>query len=78
MGNGWVWGMAVGWVWMLLVLAVIVWAVLRLTERGGRREVRGPGEPSAQEILDRRYAGGELSDAQYEAMRHHLVPPSSA
>jgi hypothetical protein len=49
MGEGWGWWMAFGWIWMIVIVAVIAWAVLRLTERGGGR----------------RYATGELSDEQY-------------
>ena len=79
MGDGWGWWMGFGWIWMIILVAVIVWAVLRLTDRGGgRHEPLGPVEPSAREILERRYAAGELSDEQYEAMRRRLTPPSGA
>lgn len=75
MDNGWAWGMGFGWIWFFVFVGVIVWAVLRLTERGGERQgPRASGEPSAQEILARRYARGELSDEQYESMRRRLSP----
>ena len=78
MGDGWGWGMGFGWIWFIVLVGVIGWAVLCITERGGRYEPRGPVEPSAQENLERRYALGELCDEQYEAMRRRLAPPSSA
>ena len=67
------WWMGFGSIWMIFPMAVIVWAILRVAERGeGRHEPRGPVEPNAQEILEQRYAAGDLSDEQYETMRARL------
>jgi uncharacterized membrane protein len=84
MGFGWIWmilfiAVIGGWwigfgsIWLIVPMAVIVWAILRVTERGGRRrEPRRPVEPSAEEILEQRHAAGDLSDEQYETMRARL------
>ena len=77
MGDGWGWWMGFGLIWMIVPMAVIAWAMLRHTERArARHEPRGLVEPSSQEILEQRYAAGELSDEQYEAMRSRLSQPS--
>jgi putative membrane protein len=82
MGDGWGWWMAFGWIWMLGFWAVIIWAVYALTNRreGGQDNLQAGGE-TPLEIAARRYARGELSDEQYEAMRrrlNHLAESSAA
>lgn len=74
MGYGW--GMGVGgWVamalfWVLLIAAVVVLATWLLP---GMRE-RGRGRPETpEEILDRRFALGEIDGEQYEKARRELA-----
>ena len=59
------------WGWMVVVwgvvLAIVVWAVVRLTA-SDRTEHR----PSAREILDERYARGELDEEEYRRRRREL------
>jgi putative membrane protein len=79
------WGDGFGWGWLMMsfgtilwiaVLIVLVWAIIRWLER--RRGVHGQGpatslnEPSALEILRRRYARGEIDSATFEQMRQQL------
>jgi putative membrane protein len=88
MGDGWGWGMMMGGFGMVAFWGVIIWAGYALVTRRGSHETAPPSqatEPSAQEILARRYARGELSAEEYEAMRRHLndtaavdVPPAAA
>lgn len=67
------WG-AFGWLWMLIpllfwggLLAVIVWAVMRIFPNrradDGRPETR---KDSAEEILRERFARGEMDAEEYE------------
>ncbi len=80
MGEGWGWWMLMGWLWMLLFWGLVAWAVYMLVTRlGGRDTARGreAAEPSALEILERRYARGELTDEQFEAMRRRLMHTSA-
>lgn len=76
MGHGWGWWMGFGWIWIVGFWAVIIWAVLNLRARWSGDQDRGAEETgTALEILERRYARGELSDEQYEAMRRRLSRP---
>lgn len=80
MPHNWGWGVGMGILWLfvlvMLVLA-IVWAVRQF---GGRELAGGPagrGQPSGdgespREILDRRYAEGELSRDEYDQMKEDL------
>lgn len=80
-GDGWGWWMAFGWIWMIVFWGVIIWAVAR----AGRADRYGPHQqasqggpaPTAREILDRRYAAGELTDEQFAAMRQLLSQPDA-
>lgn len=79
MGDGWGWWMIFGWIWMIGLIAVVVWAVTSLTRTGtGREPARWQKtKETSLEILERRYAAGELSDEQFERMRRQLRQPSS-
>jgi putative membrane protein len=79
-GGGW-WG--VGMIAMLLfwvvVIGAIIWAAVRLTNRP--QPPAPPVEPaqSPRQILDRRFASGELSEQQYVDARRLLeIDPTTA
>lgn len=80
MGDGWGWWMVFGWIWMIGIIAVVVWAVSSLTRSGADREPERPNDARSTplEVLERRYAAGELSDEQFERMRRQLRRPSDA
>ena len=82
------WGYNFGWGGMLLMtfgsllwialLIVLVWAVIRWLERKTISPAPpAPGtptsSPSALEILQQRYARGEIDTAIYEQMRERLA-----
>lgn len=74
MGYGW--GMGAGaWIAMSIfwvaLLVLIVWAVTRAFPSSGGRG-HGAGQESAEELLDRRYAAGELDTETYQSMRATL------
>jgi len=55
------------------LIALAVWLVSALFPREGQRRTAPPeGELSAREILDRRYARGELTREQYELIKRDL------
>ncbi len=62
--------LAFGLFWLIL-LGLVIWAVLRLMPRygGGFRQV---GE-SPEDILDRRFAMGEIDIPTYQAQREALT-----
>lgn len=72
------WGMGWGGGWMLLVwlafVGLLVWGVIALTR--SRRD-----EPSSREtprqVLDRRFAAGEISEDEYERARRALANGSA-
>ena len=70
---GWVHGFGLMWLFPLLIFVVIV-ALLWSIFSGGRGQElpREPRPGSAREILDRRYAGGEISREEYEEKKRDL------
>jgi uncharacterized membrane protein len=61
---GWIW-MAAGLVFWVAVIALIAWGV-------GQMDRGGPTPANAEEILRRRYAGGEIDDNEFESARRTL------
>jgi putative membrane protein len=74
MGYGWGMG-AVGWIFMglfwIAILGFVVWAVTALLP--GNRPA-DPGRPAGpRQILDRRFAQGEIDVQQYRQARGELA-----
>ena len=74
------WMILGGTLWIVL-LVVLIWALVRWLNRKtmtpppyeGRHETTmQPGGPSALEILQQRYARGEIDTGTYEQMRERL------
>jgi putative membrane protein len=87
--GGFGWPMMLGaWLgitlWILLLAGLIWWLLRWLGGRPWRPPMTPPREPSAQDILEQRYARGEIDHATFEQMRERLQasrptgpPPSS-
>ena len=58
----------------LLFMLFMMLACGRMLFRGGHRNWRTGSGETPREILDRRYASGEIGKDQYDAMRRHLHP----
>lgn len=54
------------WLWPLLLLGVVVWLV-SLSVQAARRT-----EKSAEDLLRRRYAAGEIDETEFRRRREHL------
>jgi putative membrane protein len=74
-GTGWCGGMS-AWGWLVVAvvwggfLAVVVWAVTWLFPRGRSR----PGaEQDPANLLDRRFAAGEIDEDTYRRLRGELA-----
>jgi putative membrane protein len=84
-GYGFSWGgmlmMILGSVLWIALLVVLVWAVIRWLDRRTAPSTptytsTPPSGPSALEILNQRYARGEIDTATYEQMRERLEASS--
>jgi putative membrane protein len=76
MGNGWGWWMAFGWLWMVIFWGLIIWAVYAVITRVERRssDNQPPRETgTALDILERRYARGDIDAEQFEEMRRRIT-----
>ena len=73
-GPGWMILMPLLWI---AVIALIVWAVFKLVPRSpSGRGAPGPQErETPQQILDRRFARGEINAEEYRQARAHLAGP---
>ncbi len=76
-GMGWGWPFAMGIFWLIL-LGVILYLVVRLLPAGGSGAAgdHGSGSPAREtpeEILDRRFARGEIDLETYQAQRAALA-----
>ena len=72
-GSGWGWMMVVmPLVWIALT-AVIVWAVLKVARRPGSPGSGEPRRETPQEILDRRFASGEIDADAYTQAKARLA-----
>ncbi|MCH8899224.1 MAG: SHOCT domain-containing protein [Acidobacteria bacterium] len=61
--GGWGWGMAIfGWLFMTMVVVLVAWLIWSTTRRA---EPGGGTVSRAVELLDQRYARGELNRDQY-------------
>ncbi len=75
-GGGWWWGLIMMIFWLLVLVGIVllvVWLVRQVT----RHEPRS-GASRALEILQERYARGEITREQYEQMRRDLLGGGSA
>lgn len=71
-GGGWGgMGMVLMVVFWAVVIGAIVWGLARLTRRPSDDIAPSPVE-SPRQILDRRFASGELDEQQYAAARRAL------
>jgi len=75
-GGGWGWMMLMPLLWIILVV-VIVWAVVQFTQPGRRTssplDYGQARRETPQEILDRRFAAGEINVDAYVEARDRLA-----
>jgi len=61
--HGWGFGMGLGWIITLLLIVVLVYLFIKSNKKEGL---------SAKELLDRRYANGEIDEQEYKRKRDLL------
>lgn len=73
MMGGWGWGMGWMWIWPgLILLGLVVLGYLGVLLVQGRSSVASPGWSSARQILDERFARGEIDEEEYRRRRAEL------
>jgi putative membrane protein len=70
------WGISFGWIWMIffwaVVIALVVWVVKKLTERGTTPiDSTVPTKPL--DIAKERYAKGEITKEEFEQIKKGLL-----
>lgn len=72
-GDGMMDGMMGGWMWLLPILVVVASALALLAiVRGVRARRNASGGPSPRDVLDERYAAGEIDRDEYLERRDDL------
>jgi putative membrane protein len=72
-GNGgWVWMTFIPVIWLALI-GLTVWVVIRLTQGPSGHDHGRNRRETPDEILDRRYASGEIDTQTYTEAREHLA-----
>ncbi|MFE3324966.1 SHOCT domain-containing protein [Streptomyces sp. NPDC059176] len=74
--GGWAWMAFMPLLWIVLI-GFVVWAVVRFTHHptghGNGPEQRWPQKETPEEILDRRFASGEIDADAYTEARQRLA-----
>ena len=68
--NGWGWGMAMfGWLFMVLTVVLVGWVLWLI---GGQLPTSRSRERRAADVLDERYARGEIDRDEYRSRKADL------
>lgn len=70
MHDGWMFGM--GWTWLigLVLVILVIWVVARMVARPDAGTA--PDIDDAEQVLDRRFARGEIDEQEYMARKEAL------
>ncbi len=60
-------GMGFGWIFMILFWVIVIFIVVYLTKKTGSGE-----KETAEEILKKRYARGEISKEEFERLKKDI------
>ena len=74
MFHNWMWGggMWFGWIFWLIIIGLIVWLLINQSGKNRIQNQVNPHFESPIDILKKRYAKGEISKDQFEAMKKDL------
>jgi putative membrane protein len=60
-------------IWLIPIAAVIIGVALLKRTPGSEMNLPGPRRPTALEILEERYARGEINQREFETMKRDLT-----
>jgi putative membrane protein len=63
----------IGWIWMILFWLTVIALVVYLVKMAMRRGAFGKKDKSALDLLNERYARGEIDKDTYEQMKHDII-----
>lgn len=73
---GFGWGSGFGWVFMILFWVLVIVGIIALVKwlAGATGSAGAPPAKTARQILDERYARGEIEREEYERKKRDLEP----
>lgn len=72
-GGGMGFGMGFGWIIWIVLIGLIIWAVKSVMDSQSRSSIPGPKQESALDILEKRFAKGEIDSEEYNKRRKQLL-----
>ena len=72
MGYGWGWGMGFGMISMVLFWVLIILGIVVLVRRVGGSPSAAPPSKTALDIVNERYARGEIDKQEFEEKKRDL------
>jgi len=72
MGHVWGWGMALGMISMVLFWTLVILGIIVLVKRVGGTSASAPRPQSALDILEERYARGEIGKEEFVEKKRDL------
>lgn len=72
MGHVWGWGMGLGMISMVLFWTLVILGIVVLVKRVGGSPASAPPRQSALEILEERYARGEIGKQEFDEKKRDL------
>jgi len=65
-------GMGFGWIFMIIFWGIVIYLVLALFSKNRTDATDSKKEETAEEILKKRFARGEISEEEFEHMKKSL------
>ncbi|MBL1214109.1 MAG: SHOCT domain-containing protein [Ignavibacteriae bacterium] len=65
-------GMWFGWIFWIAVIGVIIWAILRFTQKQTYLNSQKQVDKSPLDIVKERYAKGEITKSEFDSMKKDL------